>query len=515
MNLNHLTLTEASEGLQQKKFSSEELVRDCLAAIAQHDKDLHAFLTVDAEGAIAAAKAVDARRKKHATLDPLAGIPLAVKDNIATYGLRTTAASKILENYVPPYDATAVARLKERGMVVLGKTNLDEFGHGGSTEHSAFGATKNPWDTTRVPGGSSGGAAAAIAAHECIASLCTDTGGSIRQPSAFCGVVGLKPTYGSVSRYGLLSMTSSTDVMGPITRTVRDAATIFDAIAGYDSHDAATMTAPRTATSAALTDTIRGKTLGVPKEYFGEGMNADVRRALMQAIEQLRSLGARIVDITLPHTASAVPVYYIITPSEISANLARYDGIRYGYSVESPTSIKSKVESLKEVYTHSRAHGFGDETKRRIMLGTYALSAGYYEAYYQKASQVRTLIREDFDAAFETVDAIVTPVAPDVAFQLGEKTDDPLQLYLEDIFVTAVSLSGLPAVSVPCGFAKRDEKPRHPAKSESGSRPKASGKQLPIGMQIIGKHFDEATILRLAHAYEQATPWHTQSPYAS
>ncbi len=492
MNLNTLTLTEASKGLQEKKFSSEELTRDCLSAIETHDKKLHAFLTVDAEGALATAKDVDAHRKKHADLDPLAGIPLAVKDNIATHGMRTTAASKMLAEYVPPYDATAVARLKERGMIILGKTNLDEFGHGGSTEHSAFGVTKNPWDTTRVPGGSSGGSAAAIAAQECIASLCTDTGGSIRQPAAFCGAVGLKPTYGSVSRYGLLSMTSSTDVVGPITKTVRDAATIFYVIAGRDAHDAATMADRPSLPPLALTGDIRGRTIGIPKEYFGEGMSADVRSALTEAIAQFRALGARVVDITLPHTASAVPVYYIITPSEISANLSRYDGIRYGHS--EARNPKSEIRNLEEVYAHSRAGGFGDEAKRRIMLGTYALSAGYYDAYYVKASKVRTLIREDFDEAFTTVDAIITPVAPDVAFKLGEKTDDPLQLYLEDIFVTAVSLAGLPAISIPCGFSKKGKK------------------NLPIGMQIIGKHFAEATILNVAHAYEQATPWHKEHP---
>ncbi len=492
MNLNCLTLTEASEGLQQKKFSSEELTRDCLAAIEKHDTTLHAFLTVDADGAIATAKDIDAHRKKHANLDPLAGIPIAVKDNIATHGMRTTAASNILVEYVPPYDATAVARLKERGMIVLGKTNLDEFGHGGSTEHSAFGPTKNPWDTTRVPGGSSGGSAAAIAASECIASLCTDTGGSIRQPAAFCGAVGLKPTYGSVSRYGLLSMTSSTDVVGSITKTVRDAALMFDAITGPDAHDAATMSASRSSSSVVLSGDIRGRTLGIPKEYFGEGMSADVRHALTKAIEQFRALGARVVDMTLPNTVSAVPVYYIITPSEISANLARYDGIRYGHSISRNSKLETR--NLEEVYTRSRAEGFGDEAKRRIMLGTYALSAGYYDAFYVKASQVRTLIREDFDEAFKTVDAIITPVAPDVAFKLGEKADDPLQLYLEDIFVTAVSLSGLPAISIPCGFAEKGKK------------------KLPIGMQIIGKHFAEATILECAYAYEQATNWHTMHP---
>lgn len=499
MNGNALTLTEASEGLQQKKFSSEELVRDCLSAIVTHDKKLHAFLTVDSEGAIAAAKDIDAQRKKHADLDPLAGIPLAVKDNIATHGIRTTAASKMLETYVPPYDATAVARLKARGMIVVGKTNLDEFGHGGSTEHSAFGPTKNPWDTTRVPGGSSGGSAAAVAADECIASLCTDTGGSIRQPSAFCGVVGLKPTYGSVSRYGLLSMTSSTDVIGPITKTVRDAAMMFEAIVGSDIHDAITMEKRLSVSRSPLSNDIRGKTLGIPKEYFGEGMSAEVRGALTSAIEQFRALGARVVDISLPNTVSAVPVYYIITPSEISANLSRYDGIRYGHSAISsavggtPHNAVA-ISKLEEVYTMSRAGGFGDEAKRRIMLGTYALSAGYYDAYYVKASQVRTLIREDFDAVFKNVDALIAPVTPDVAFKLGEKVDDPLQLYLEDIFVTAVSLAGLPAISIPCGFAKKGKK------------------KLPIGMQIIGKHFDEATILQVAHAYEQATPWHKERP---
>ncbi|MBI4281413.1 Asp-tRNA(Asn)/Glu-tRNA(Gln) amidotransferase subunit GatA [Candidatus Uhrbacteria bacterium] len=494
MNLNQLTLTEASEGLAQKKFSSEELTRDCLSAIEKQDKKLHAFLTVGAEGALAAAKDVDSHRKKHADLHPLAGIPLAVKDIIATKGMRTTAASKILEGYVPPYDATVVTRLKQRGMVILGKTNLDEFAHGASTENSAFSPTKNPWDTTRVPGGSSGGSTAAVAASECIAALGSDTGGSIRQPAAFCNVVGLKPTYGSVSRHGLLSMTSSTDVIGPITKTVADAALLFDAIAGHDPYDA---TSSAIKPLASFGGDVTGLTVGIPKEYFGDGIENDVCVAVDAAIQQLRSLGARIVECSLPHTASAIPVYYIITPSEVSANLARYDGIRYGYSVESPKSIKSKVKNLEEVYAMSRAGGFGDEAKRRIMLGTYALSAGYYDAFYVKALQVRTLIREDFDEVFKTVDIILTPTSPHVAFKIGEKTNDPLQLYLEDIFVTAVSLAGLPAISVPCGFSQQGKK------------------KLPIGMQIIGKYNAEATILRAAYAYEQATPWHKERPLLS
>ncbi len=492
MNFNTLTLTEASEGLQQKKFSSEELTRDCLFAIEKHDMNLHAFLTIDANGAIAAAKDVDAHRKHHAKLDPLAGIPIAVKDNIATQGIRTTAASKMLEQYVSPYDATVVARLKERGMVILGKTNLDEFAHGASTENSAFGPTKNPWDRTRVPGGSSGGSAAAVASNECIAALGSDTGGSIRQPASFSGIVGLKPTYGRVSRYGLLSMTSSMDVIGPMTKTVRDAALLFDAIAGYDPHDATSAFAAPLASLAAPTGDIAGLTVGIPKEYFGEGIDDDVRVAVEAAIDQLRSLGARIVHCSLPHTDSAVPVYYIITPSEVSANLARYDGIRYGHSAIS--SQQSVVGNLEEIYTKSRSGGFGDEAKRRIMLGTYALSAGYYDAFYVKASQARTLIADDFDEVFKTVDIILTPTSPHIAFKLGEKANDPLQLYLEDIFVNAVSLAGLPAISIPCGFSQRGKK------------------KLPIGMQIIGKHDAEGTILRAAHAYEQATPWHNEHP---
>ncbi len=490
-SLSTQTVTAIAQGLRENTFSSEDLVRSCLVAIEKQDATSHAFLTVDTEGAIAAAKTIDARRAAGEQLDPLAGIPVAVKDIIATDGIRTTAASKMLEDYVPSFDATAIARLKARGMIVIGKTNLDEFAHGASTERSAFGPTRNPWDTTRVPGGSSGGSAVAVATGMAPLAFGTDTGGSTRYPAAFCGVVGLKPTYGRISRYGLFSMTSSTDCVAPMGRTVEDAAALLGAVAGEDALDATSAAIPVPDYRAALTGTVKGLRIGIPKEFFPKGLRAEVQTALDVAITHLESLGAEVVPVSLPHTEYGVPVYYIVTPCEISSNLGRFDGIRY-------SGMRAKenahAAALEDFYRGVRAGGFGPEPKRRIMLGTYALSAGYYDAYYRKAQQVRTLIRRDFDRAFESVDVLVTPTAPHPAFKLGAKLDDPLQLYLEDIFVTTASLAGLPAISVPCGMSDQE------------------GIQLPLGMQIIGKHFDESTILRVAHAYEQTTPWHTMSP---
>ncbi|MBI4276543.1 Asp-tRNA(Asn)/Glu-tRNA(Gln) amidotransferase subunit GatA [Candidatus Uhrbacteria bacterium] len=483
--LNHLSLTEASEALQKKDISSEELTHVCLGAIKENDPEIHAFLTVTEEQALMTAREVDRARSAGEPLDVLAGIPFAVKDILATKGIRTTAASKILEDYVPPYDATVIERLKKKRIVILGKTNLDEFAHGASTEHSAYGPTRNPLDMTRVPGGSSGGSAAALAAHECIAALGTDTGGSIRQPAAFCGVVGVKPSYGRVSRYGLLSMTSSTDVVGPMTKTVMDAAIVLEAIAGEDGRDGTTVSKPVLNYRSYLEHaSVQGMRIGVPKEYFVPGMEKEVEERVRAALATYEKLGATLVDISLPNTEYAVPVYYITTPSEISSNLARYDGIRYGYSVEGQMS-NVKCQNLEEVYALSRAGGFGPEAKRRIMIGTYALSHGYYDAYYLQAAKVRTLLRRDFEAAFKNVDVIMTPTSPNTAFKIGEKTGDPLALYLEDIFVTAVSMAGLPAVSIPCGIGAHD---------------------MPVGLQIIGNYFEEEKMLSAAYVYEQTKP---------
>ncbi len=494
--LNTLTLTQSVELLQKKEISSEELTRACLGAIKGKDSEIHAFLTVTDEHALTTARDIDHKRASGEKLGALAGIPFAIKDILATQGVRTTAASKILEEYVPPYDATVVAKLKEQGIVMLGKTNLDEFAHGASTENSAFGPTRNPLDTERVPGGSSGGSAAALAANMCIAALGSDTGGSIRQPAAFCGVVGIKPTYGRVSRYGLLSMTSSTDVAGPMTKTVTDAAIVLEAIAGEDSRNATTTAKPVLNYRSYLEHaSVKGLRIGVPKEYFIAGTQREVEACVRDALHAYEQLGATLVDISLPHTQYAVPVYYITTPSEVSSNLGRYDGIRYGYSEcrmqngllrRSSFGCEGRAEcrNLEEVYSLSRAHGFGPEAKRRIMIGTYALSHGYYDAYYLQAARVRTLLRRDFEEAFKHVDVIMTPTSPNVAFKIGEKTGDPLQLYLEDVLLAAVSLAGLPAISIPCG------------KGAHG---------LPVGLQIIGNHFEEEKILSAAYVYEQTT----------
>jgi aspartyl-tRNA(Asn)/glutamyl-tRNA(Gln) amidotransferase subunit A len=406
-----------------------------------------------------------------------------VKDNFLTCGLRTTCASKILGDFMPPYDATAISRIRAAGAVITGKTNLDEFAMGSSSENSAFFPTRNPWDRERVPGGSSGGSAAAVAADQCIAALGTDTGGSIRQPAAFCGVVGLKPTYGRVSRYGIIAFASSMDQVGPITKDVRDCALMLEAIAGHDPADSTSADRPVPRYSEALTGDVKGLRLGVPKEYFITGIAPEVEQAVRDAIRLLEKNGAVVEEISLPHTEYAVAVYYIVATAEASSNLARYDGMRFGH--------RAGGKDLLETYMLSREEGFGPEVKRRIMLGTYALSAGYYDAYYLKAQRVRALIKQDFHAAFQRCDAILTPTAPTTAFKIGEKIADPLQMYLSDIYTISVNLAGLPALSLPCGF---------------------DGDGMPIGLQIIGKHFDEATVLRLAHAYEQATEWHKRKP---
>ncbi len=476
--LYQLTIHEARERLAAGEFTAVKLTEAVIDRILAVDNDVKAYLTLVPEEALAQARAADERRAAGEE-GPLLGIPLAIKDVLCTKGIPTTCGSRILEDFIPPYDATVVARLKAAGAVLLGKTNLDEFAMGSSTENSAFFPTHNPWDLSRVPGGSSGGSAAAVAADECLGALGTDTGGSVRQPAAFCGVVGLKPTYGRVSRYGLVAFASSLDQVGVLAQDVTDAALLLGVIAGHDPRDSTSVDAPVPDYTAALTGDIRGVRVGVPQEYFIEGMQPEVEAAVRAAVDQLADLGAEVQEVSLPHTDYALPVYYLIAPAEASANLARYDGVRYGLRVDGGGLIGT--------YKATRGQGFGPEVKRRIMLGTYALSAGYYDAYYLKAQKVRTLIKADFDAAFEQVDAIVAPTSPTTAFRIGEKVDDPLQMYLSDVFTLSVNLAGICGISVPCGF---------------------DGQGLPIGMQIMGPAFGEGRVLRVAHAYEQATGWH-------
>lgn len=479
--LYQLTVAQAREALARGEITSVELTEALLARIAAVEPQVRAFLTIDADGARAQAQAADARRAA-GDPSPLLGIPIGIKDVISTQGVRTTCASKILENYTPVYDATAVARLKAAGAVILGKLNCDEFAMGSSTENSAFQQTHNPWNLERVPGGSSGGSAAAVAAGEAPATLGTDTGGSIRQPAALCGITGLKPTYGRVSRYGLVAFASSLDQIGPMARTVRDCAIVLQVIAGADPFDATCTDHPAPDYEAALTGDIRGLRIGVPREYFVAGMQPEVEASVRAAIEVLREQGATVHEISLSHTSYALPVYYLIAPAEASANLARFDGVRYGLRVPG--------ESYFDELERTRGAGFGAEVRRRIMLGTYALSAGYYDAYYKRAQQVRTLIRRDYQQAFEQVDVIAAPTTPTVAFKIGAHTDDPLAMYLEDVCTLPLNLAGLPGLVVPCGFAEG----------------------LPIGLQLIGRAFDEATLLRVGDAYQRLTDWHTRMP---
>ena len=479
----YLTIHEAHELLKAKEMTSVELTQMCLDRVAQVEPKIRAFLTLTDELALKQAKKADERIAR-GDISPMTGIPILIKDVICTKGIRTTCGSKMLENFIPPYDATVIERLKANGAVIIGKANMDEFAMGSSTENSAFFPTYNPWDLTRVPGGSSGGSAAAVAAGEAICSLGSDTGGSIRQPAGFCSVTGLKPTYGRVSRYGLVAFASSLDQIGPFTQDVADCALLLNAIAGYDERDSTSVPQPLSDYTKCLTGNIKGLRLGVPKEYFVEGMQKEVVAVMKAAIRKLEELGASIDwEVSLPSTPYALAVYYIIAPSEASANLARYDGVKYGFSSQDARNMWDAMEK-------TRQHGFGAEVKRRIMLGTYALSAGYYDAYYLKAQKVRTLIIREFDRAFESHDALLTPVSPTVPFKLGEKTDDPLQMYLSDIFTIPVNIAGLPGISIPAGFADG----------------------LPVGMQIIGKPFSEETILRVAYAYEQATEWHKRKP---
>ena len=480
MELFRLTIDEAMAAIDSGEISPVDLTQAVIERIESVDDKVGAYLSVNKENALVLAKEAEGRRGSGQALP---GLPVAIKDNICTENVKTTCSSKILENFVPPYESTVTQRLGKEGYVLAGKTNLDEFAMGSSTENSAFGTTKNPWDVSRVPGGSSGGSAAAVAADECIAALGSDTGGSIRQPAAFCGVVGLKPTYGRVSRYGLVAFASSLDQIGPITKNVKDAATMMNIIAGHDMCDSTSADVAVPDFTSGLNRDIKGIKIGVPKEYFIEGIDAEVETSVRQAIEKLESLGAIPVEISLPHTGYAVAAYYILATSEASSNLARYDGVKYGKRVDG--------DDLIEMYMKTREKGFGAEVKRRIILGTYALSSGYYDAYYKKAQQVRTLIINDLAKAFKQVDAIVTPTTPAPAFKAGEKVEDPLQMYLTDIFTISLNLAGVPGISIPCGF------------TESG---------LPVGLQVIGRHFDEESILKIAHAYEQDTEWHKRKP---
>jgi aspartyl-tRNA(Asn)/glutamyl-tRNA(Gln) amidotransferase subunit A len=459
-----------------------EVTQSFLERIARLDPELKAYLTVDGEGALSQAREAEARYAR-GEAGPLDGVPLALKDVLATKGLRTTCASRILEHFVPPFDATVVARLREAGAVFLGKVNMDEFAMGSSTENSAFGVTHNPWARDRIPGGSSGGSAAAVAADLCTASLGSDTGGSIRQPASHCGVVGLKPTYGRVSRFGLVAYASSLDQIGPLTKEVRDAALLLEVIAGHDPRDSTSAMVAVPNYLEKLGEEIKGVKIGVPREYFGEGLDPEVEAAVRAALKTLSDLGGEILEVSLPHTSYAVATYYIIAMAEASSNLARYDGVKYG--------ARQKARTLMEMYTQTRTAGFGPEVRRRIMLGTYTLSAGYYEAYYRKASQVRTLIRRDFDQAFETCAVLATPVAPTPAFRLGEKVSDPLTMYLSDIFTISANLAGIPGISLPCGISREG---------------------LPIGLQLLGPPFGEPQILKVAYAFEKATDFHRRKP---
>ncbi|HKS72856.1 MAG TPA: Asp-tRNA(Asn)/Glu-tRNA(Gln) amidotransferase subunit GatA [Terriglobales bacterium] len=476
MDPTQLTIDGARSAVQQRSLSALSLAETFYSKIEKSDSRIGAYLTLCRERAIAQGDRMDRLAAEGKPLPPLGGVPIAIKDVMVTRGVRTTAGSKILANYIPPYDCTAVARLEAAGAVILGKLNCDEFAMGSSNENSAWHPVHNPRDLNRVPGGSSGGSAAAVAADLAVAALGSDTGGSIRQPASFCGVVGLMPTYGRVSRYGLIAFASSLDHIGPLTKTVKDAALVLRTIAGRDPMDATSAEVPVPDYVAELEKPVNGLRLGVAREYFGEGLDAEVRKAVEAAIQKLAALGCEIVPVSLPHTEYAIPTYYIVATAETSSNLARFDGVRYGYRAKD-------VQTLSEMYRRTRDQGFGAEVKRRIMLGTYALSAGYYDAYYLKAQKVRTLIARDFEEAFKSVDAIVTPTSPTPAFKLGEKVDDPLAMYLADIYTVTADLAGIPGISVPCGDT-------------------ASG--LPIGLQILGKHFDEGTVLRVGHAYEQA-----------
>lgn len=478
-----LTIYRALDGLQKGEFTSRELTQAYLERIERLDPQVHAFLHVASEEALRQAAAADERRAQGGKLPALLGIPLAVKDVLAVAGYPATCGSRILDGFMPPYTATAVSRLQQAGVVILGKTNTDEFAMGSSTENSAFGVTHNPWDLQRVPGGSSGGSAAAVASGFAPAALGTDTGGSIRQPASFCGMTGFKPTYGRISRYGLIAYGSSLDTIGALAHDARDLALLYELMAGFDPLDATSLETPVERSQLDSQEGLKGLRIGVPEEYFIAGLHPAVEHAVREAVAEMEKLGAQVAQVSLPHTEYAVPVYYLIAPAEASANLARFDGVRYGLRVDS--------DDMVEMFKETRGAGFGSEVKRRSMLGTYALSAGYYDAYYGQAQKVRTLIKSDFERAFEQVDVIAAPVAPTTAFPIGEHSGDPLAMYLEDVFTLPANLAGVPGIAFPVGFDSRG---------------------LPVGMQLMGAHFDEARLFRAAHIYQSATDWHTRRP---
>lgn len=478
-----MTATELAGKIKNKELSSVEVTKAFLDRIEKVDTKVKAYISVCKDYALKQAKISDDKIAKGEKIGALEGVPIAIKDNILIKDIKMTAASKILENYIAPYDATVITKLKHAGAVFVGKANLDEFAMGSSTENSAFFTTRNPWNIEHIPGGSSGGSACAVAAMTAPLALGTDTGGSIRQPASCCGIVGVKPTYGRVSRFGAVAFASSLDQIGPMSKTVEDSALLLNIIAGYDRKDSTSINVEVPNYLENIKDSIKGLKIGLPKEYFIDGLDKDVKNALDKAIEVYKSLGAEIIEISLPHTDYAVAVYYIICCSEASSNLARYDGVRYGF--------RANCNNLLDEYQKSRGQGFGAEVKRRIMLGTYALSAGYYDAFYGKAQKVRTLIKQDFENAFNKVDIILTPSAPTPAFKIGEKSSDPLQMYLSDIFTISCNLAAIAAISVPCGFSQ---------------------KGIPIGMQLLTKHFDEKTMFKVAYAYEQATSWHKEFP---
>jgi aspartyl-tRNA(Asn)/glutamyl-tRNA(Gln) amidotransferase subunit A len=484
MQLYELSIEEAHRRLKNKEISSLELTQAVLDRIEAVEEQVDAFITISAESALEQARLAD-KKISEGKISPLTGIPLAIKDLICTQGTLTTCASKILDNFVPPYDATVIKKLKHTAAVLIGKTNMDEFAMGSSTEYSGFKITRNPWDLSCIPGGSSGGSAAAVSADMCLGALGSDTGGSIRQPASHCGVVGLKPTYGRVSRFGLVAFASSLDQIGPLTKTVRDSALLMNEIAGYDAADSTSVPTEVPNYNSCLKQGLKGFTIGIPVEYrSASGLHPDVLTTVTNAVKVFEDLGAECIEVTLPHTEYAVAAYYIIAPSEASSNLARYDGVKYGFR-------DKDQNSLMGMYTSTRSKGFGSEVQRRIIIGTYSLSAGYYDAYYRKASQVRTLIMEDFQKAFEACDVIVSPVAPTPAFKIGEKIDDPLTMYLSDIFTLSANLAGIPGISLPCGF---------------------SNEGLPIGLQIMAKHFEEEKLLKAAYNFEQSTNFHTKKP---
>ena len=483
MELQNLTIHQLHELLSKKEVTSKEITESVLKRIESVEGKVNAYTTLTHELAIKQATQAD-ENIRQGKLSTLTGIPLAIKDVLCIQGVKTTCGSKILENFIAPYDATVIKKLKEKDVVFLGRTNMDEFAMGSTTETSHFGTTRNPWDLERIPGGSSGGSAAAVSADECIAALGTDTGGSIRQPAACCGLVGLKPTYGRVSRFGLVAFASSLDQIGPMTKDVKDTAILMNDICGYDPLDSTSVDKEVPDYTQVLGREVKGMSVGIPREYFIEGLDREVEEAIREAIKVLEELGMNIKEVSLPYTEYAVAVYYLIAPAEASSNLARYDGVRYGYRTQEDVG-------LLDMYKHSRSEGFGAEVKRRIMLGTYALSAGYYDAYYKKASQVRTLIRNDFEKAFKECDVIVTPTYPTTAFKIGEKVDNPLKLYLSDIFTIPANLAGMAGISIPCGL---------------------SSEGLPIGLQILANFFQEEKLLKVAHAYEQHTKWHLIKP---